>query len=233
MDSREVRRSLLRVLCTRAPLVPEVGVRRRRGGAGPSLVSRRRHAAGRILGHVGSLLLVIAVGACSDATAGDVGFAGSAPSLEALGRGVLDAVPVGDTMRLNSFRLTEHEHNEEVWPELPASAPEVNLPVDYVWEDIQRRNARALTRLLPSMEGRRLSFVDVQCRGPVRSFTTFRVLTDCWVVFDNPDEAGAGPVAPRRYEMQLFKDVLVRDGGHKIFRYYEDPPRPTTTGRTP
>jgi hypothetical protein len=29
----------------------------------------------------------------------------------------------------------------------------------------------------------------------------------------------------RVLEAQLFKDVLVRGGGHKIFRYYDEEPR--------
>ena len=43
------------------------------------------------------------------------------------------------------------------------------------------------------------------------------VLTDCWVLFEEAGEA--------RAEIQLFKDVLFRNGGFKVFRYYDEGPR--------
>lgn len=45
------------------------------------------------------------------------------------------------------------------------------------------------------------------------------VLTDCFVVFTVDH-------GPELWEAQLFKDAVVRGGGHKIFRYYDEEPRP-------
>jgi hypothetical protein len=39
------------------------------------------------------------------------------------------------------------------------------------------------------------------------------------VVFEHRDERHV-------YEAQIFKDVLARGGGYKIFRYYDEEPRP-------
>ncbi|MEQ9398632.1 MAG: hypothetical protein RJQ04_05640 [Longimicrobiales bacterium] len=177
--------------------------------------------------------LALTAGACSDATAGGFGFPGAAPSLDALGRATLQAVVQGDTARLDGFRLTRQEHNDVVWPELPASAPEVGMPVDLVWADIERRNDRALNRILPALAGRRLDYVGTSCRGGLQAFGSFHVLTDCWVTFDAPDRAGEGPVAVPRFEVQFFKDVLVRDAGYKVFRYYEELPRPAGRSAVP
>jgi hypothetical protein len=123
-----------------------------------------------------------------------------------------------DTAELERLRLTEREHNEVVWPELPAAAPQVGFPVDYAWSNIQNRNRRAQSRIVPIYAGRELSFLRIDCRGRPRSFETFRVLTDCWIVF-------ASEAPPQLYEAQIFKDVLVRGGGHKIFRYYDEEPK--------
>lgn len=224
-------RLLPRVTSTRAPLMPKSGVRRRRGGSGSSLDPRPRRRVGPECMVATALALTVA--GCSDATAGGPGFPGSAPSLEALGRATLDAVVAGDTVRLDGFRLTRQEHDDVVWPELPASAPEVGMPVDLVWADIERRNDRALNRILPALAGRRLDFVGTSCRGPLQAFGSFHVLTDCWVTFDAPDRAGEGPVAVPRFEVQLFKDALVRDGRHKVFRYYEELPRPAGRSAVP
>ena len=141
------------------------------------------------------------------------------PTLDALGERVLTGLVRQDTVALNTVRLTETEHNSIVWPELPASAPEVNFPVDYAWTNIQNRNTRGVSRLLTYFVDRDLGFQKVECRGGLEMFETFAVKTDCFVVF-------TVDYRPSLWEAQLFKDVLVRGGGHKIFRYYDEEPRP-------
>ena len=148
-------------------------------------------------------------------------FPGSTVSMDDLGRTVLRALAAGDPAALGVLRLGEREHNEVVWPELPAARPEVNFPVDFAWENIQRRNARELERALPWYLGRDLEHVRVECRGGLAVFETFRVHRNCWEVFRVGEEGVL--------EAQLFKDVLERGGGYKIFRLYaEGAPRPAT-----
>ncbi len=145
-------------------------------------------------------------------------FPGSTETIDGLGRTVLEALSRSDTVTLAELRLTEREHNEVVWPELPAARPEVNFPIDFAWTNIELRDRRSLARLLPVFDGLDARFRTVQCRGATQTFETFEVLTDCWTIFDV--EGREGP-----FEAQLFKDVLVRGGGHKIFRYYDEMPR--------
>ena len=170
-------------------------------------------------------LLLVAAGAagCSSGYDGpelpDVEpFPGSAPSLDRLGEEVLAALSAGDSETLERFRLTEHEHNETVWPELPAAAAEVNFPADYAWENIQNRNHRGRERIEPLYRGRDHRFERVECRGETEVFETFAVRTDCWVVF-------RATFGRQWYEAQIFKDALIRGGGWKIFRYYDEEPR--------
>ena len=192
--------------------------------------SRDRHAlALRCAGALAALLTVLLLAACSepgaqsgDGKAAPSAFPGSATSLEALSEGVLRGLARGDVSALEGFRLAEGEHNQVVWPELPASAPEVNFPVDLAWTNIQSRNRSAIARLLPLFEGREPSLRGVGCRGITERFETFSVLTDCWVTFDMDDSPGL-------LEAQLFKDVLSRGGGHKVFRYYDEEPRAITS----
>ena len=148
----------------------------------------------------------------------DPRFDGSTETLEGLGRTVMDALISADTVTLASVRLTEEEHNGVVWPELPASRPEVNFPLDFAWSNIELRDRRSMARLLPVFHELEARFRAVQCRGEAQDFESFRVLTDCWILFDV--EGREGP-----FEAQLFKDVVVRGGGHKIFRFYDQPPR--------
>ncbi|MDZ7780847.1 MAG: hypothetical protein U5R14_13080 [Gemmatimonadota bacterium] len=146
-------------------------------------------------------------------------FEGATGTLDGLGRRVLSALVDGDTAELGGFRLTEREHNEVVWPELPASRPEVGFPLDFAWKNIELRDRRSIHRLLPMFADLELTYGTVQCRGDTREYATFRVLTDCWTLFEVEGREGL-------FEAQLFKDVLVRGGGHKVFRYYDERPRP-------
>ena len=163
----------------------------------------------------------LVLAACLEGTAApdEAPFSGSAGSLELLGKEVLHALSREDTLALERFRLTEEKHNRVVWPELPAADPQANYPVDFAWSNIQMRNARALSRLLPLFAGTDPMFEAVGCRGGTRAFETFRVHTDCWIRFTLPHRPGT-------LEVQVFKDVLVRAGGFKVFRYYGEPPRP-------
>lgn len=168
----------------------------------------------------GALAALVVVGVtlvagCADRAAGDEAqrLTGSADSPVELARRVLDGLSAGDTAQLSSVRLSEREHNELVWPKLPASAPEADFPVDLAWQNIQLRNSDAQSSLTAQYAGHALSLEYVECRGDPRRFDGFLVLTDCYVGFrDGPDSV---------VERQLFKDVLNMDGEHKIFRYYK------------
>lgn len=161
-----------------------------------------------------SALLPILFGSCGGAAPdGAERLPGSAGSLEELATTVLVGLAAADTVSLETVRLTEVEHNELVWPELPASAPEVNYPVDLAWSNIRMRNRAALSDLFAVYENRKLQFVHAECRGPTEAFESFVVRTDCWVTLKRDGEL----VPPQ----QIFKDVLDWDGELKIFRYYE------------
>jgi hypothetical protein len=179
--------------------------------------------AGRVTTRLAAFVLTAAaLGGCGDLRASTGAFPGSAPSLDVLGAAVLDALARADLETLEGFRLTETEHNREVWPELPAARPEVNFPVELAWSNIDTRDRSSLGRVLPLYEGRSPSHLATECRGEPQRFETFVVLTDCWVVFTMLDDPS------NVLEVQLFKDVLLRGGGHKIFRYYDEAPRPMT-----
>lgn len=172
-----------------------------------------------LLRRLAGLCLVLA--GCSGDTGtsapGPDAFPGSAASLDALGSASLTALLSKDTVRLESLRLSEVEHNEVVFPELPAGRPEVGYPVDMAWENIELRNARDVTRQLRWFEERGAEHVSTSCRGETQSFETFVVHTDCIVRFDEADEGVL--------EVVLFEEVLERDGGFKVFRFYDHAPR--------
>ena len=147
-------------------------------------------------------------------------FPGSGSSLPDVGRRVLEGLAAGDHASLSALRLSRDEYVEVVWPELPASDPDLNVPIEYVWADIEARDRRALIRLAPQFEGLAAELEEVTCAGEVEEFETFRVHTDCWVVLRTP---------PGKHRIQLFKEVVERGAGYKLFRYYDDVLRPMET----
>ncbi len=121
---------------------------------------------------------------------------------------------------MEGYRLTETEHNEVIWPELPVAQGEYAYPVDIAWRNIQLRNGagarRAIARFA-GLEGARYS--ETRCLDEPAVFDSFTVEQDCHVGFfrDGTD-----------YRVQIFKDAAVRGGGFKIFRYYDEAPEPGT-----
>ncbi len=55
----------------------------------------------------------------------------------------------------------------------------------------------------------------MKCVGQTETFETFSVHTDCYMHFRSRG---------REYRLQLFKDVLERNSGYKIFRYHDEDP---------
>lgn len=185
------------------------GPNRSRRGAGLTTPMFGRASLVLVLG-----LLPMFLGSCGGGPSdGGTRLSGSASSLEELATTVLAGLASADTSTLDAVRLTEHEHNDLVWPELPASDPAVNFPVDLAWENISVRNRAALDDLDAVYTGHELRLVGVECRGDTERFESFVVHTDCWVTLERDGER----IPPQ----QLFKDVLDRDGQLKIFRYYE------------
>ena len=154
------------------------------------------------------------------APAGAAPFPGSGSSLAEVGQRVLEALAAGDNASLAALRLSRDEYVDVVWPELPASDPDLNVPLEYVWADIEARDRRALIRLAPQFEALAAELEEVTCAGEVEEFETFRVHTDCWVVLRTPSG---------RHRIQLFKDLVERGAGYKLFRYYDDVLRPVET----
>lgn len=178
-----------------------------------TLWRRARRAAGVLPAALAAGL--IALTTCTKGTSAQApALTGSEPSLDALAGTAWAALQAGDTAALARLRLTEEEHNARVWPELPAADPAVNYPVDQAWQNIELRDRAALERLLPRWRGSGHKLEGIRCVGDPAPFRSFEVLQDCWLKVRAP--------GGRAEDVQLFKDVLVRGGEHKVFRYYAD-----------
>ena len=88
---------------------------------------------------------------------------------------VLDAIQRRDITTLRSLALNEQEFREHIWPELPASRPERNLPFSYVWGDLHQKSEAALAQTLARHGGRRYMLVSVRFAGESTRYPSYTV----------------------------------------------------------
>lgn len=136
------------------------------------------------------------------------------PSPEALGRAVLTALATGDVDTLRALPLDELEFRNAVWPDLPASRPERNVPFDYAWGDLNQKSGNALRRLVARYDGRRYRLAGVGFAGETTEYRTYKVHRE--TVLDLLDEEG------EEVRLALFGSILEREGEFKLFSYVVD-----------
>jgi hypothetical protein len=135
------------------------------------------------------------------------------PSAETAAAAVLEAFAAGDLERLRELALAEGEFRRTVWPELPASRPERNLPFSYVWGDLRQKSEQHLARLAARHRGQGYTLVSVHFGGQTAydGFVVHRAST--FVVRDATDAELA---------LRLCGSLIERDGHWKVFSYAVD-----------
>lgn len=168
----------------------------------------------RVLGLVWGVSLLVACSTPPAPTQPAVPLTNTFASVEDLTRAVLEGLRARDLPRLRELALSEAEFRVHVWPELPTSRPERNVPFDYAWGQLAQRSSDALTQTVARYGGRSLALVRVSFTGETTRYATFSVRRDSEVVA--ADETG------REWILRLFGSVLVKDGRHKLFSYVAD-----------
>ena len=135
-------------------------------------------------------------------------------SPEALARGVLDALAKSDRARLNTLALSEAEFRDHVWPELPVSQPERNVPFEYAWGQMKQRSDGSLSGTIERYGGRPLRFVQTRFTGESTQYRTFTVMRESEIVA--ADETG------RELILRLYGSAMVKDGRYKLYSFVVD-----------
>lgn len=135
-------------------------------------------------------------------------------SASQLARAVAGALERADAAELHSLALSEQEFRDHVWPELPASRPERNLPFSYVWLDLKRKSDGHLARILEEFGGQPMRVADVRFAGGTTQFQTYVVHRDGRVRLVHQD----GSIT----ETRLFGSVIEKNGQLKVFSYVVD-----------
>jgi hypothetical protein len=150
--------------------------------------------------------------ACSGA--GRAPLAHTAPSTTALAEAVLAALATNDRAGLESLALSEREFRDRIWPELPASRPERNVPLDYAWGDLHQKSTGHLQRLLAEHGGRRYELVRVEFLGETTGYRTFTVARKAQLLVR--DERG------QQEALRLFGSVVESGEQYKVFSFVVD-----------
>jgi hypothetical protein len=135
-------------------------------------------------------------------------------SPEALARAVLDALARRDVDRLSALVLSEDEFRYLVWPKLPTSRPERNIPWDYVWKDLHSKSRFQLQARLNEWQDRGFQVVSVRFTGETTDYETFRVYRHSILTLRDRDG--------RESTGRLFGSVIEQRGRYKVFSYVID-----------
>lgn len=218
---------LLAQLTGASPLAVRIGGPAARGvsvlpASAAALLCRLQRRTGRstrrpVLLASAAALLCLAAGGCARDAGGDPPLAPlrhTFPSPEALSRAVLTALAARDVDTLRALPLDETEFRNAVWPDLPASRPERNVPFDYAWGDLRQKSDNARRRLAARHGGRRYELVKVLFAAETTRYRTYEVHRE--TVLDLRDEEG------EEVRLALFGSILEREGRFKLFSYVVD-----------
>ena len=136
--------------------------------------------------------------------------ASAADSPTALAGQVLAALARNERATLEQLALSESEFRDHVWPHLPASRPERNLPFSYVWGDLQQKSAASLARTLAHHRDPRYELVDVRFDGERTPYADVTVHRDAVFVVRGPGG---------QEEIRVCGSFLEQGGRWKVFSY--------------
>jgi hypothetical protein len=135
-------------------------------------------------------------------------------SPEALARAVLERLERRDWPGLRALPLSEAEFRDHVWPELPASRPERNVPFHYAWGQMKQRSDGHLGNTFARYGGKPLTLVRTRFTGETTQYQSFAVMRESEIIA--ADDTG------RELILRLFGSAMVRDGRYKLFSYVVD-----------
>ena len=153
-----------------------------------------------------SVLALIASAACSRV----LPLAHTHPSASSLATAVLDALARRDRTTLEALALNETEFRDHVWPQLPASRQERNLPFSYVWGELRQKSAQTLSDVISREGGKRYELVDVRFAAD-SAYQTYRVHRD--TTLRVRDASGM------ERDLRVCGSMLEQDGAWKVFSY--------------
>jgi hypothetical protein len=136
-------------------------------------------------------------------------------SPEALARTVLEAFAKEDVETLKALPLTKEEFRVHVWPKLPASRPERNVPFDYGWTDLHQKSVSSIASNFKRYKGRKLELLSITFKGDTTDYESFVVRRKSMLRVKDRDTG-------EELSLALFGSVMEWNGKYKLFSYVTD-----------
>ena len=136
----------------------------------------------------------------------------TAPSIDDLGKQVLEAVEKKNFKALDALRLNEQEYRAYIWPALPISKiKQWQKQYQYVWSDVDTKSKYGLQFMLRKFGGQKLDFVRMRFTENAETYDNCTIHKDARVIVK--DSSGA------EKELKLFGSVVECSGQFKIMSY--------------
>lgn len=135
-------------------------------------------------------------------------------SPEALGRAVVERLAASDLDGLRQLMLTRDEFEAHVWPHLPASRPETNMPMSFVWNRLQQQSEGRLAQVVARHGGQPMTFISIATAGASSAYGTVRVDRESTMTV----RTASGEVE----EVRLFGSMVRQGTRYKVFSYVTD-----------
>jgi hypothetical protein len=158
------------------------------------------------------LLVLLLTGGCGR-SAPPVPFALSYATKDAAVEAFLAALRARDRDTLAAQVLTETEFLKYVWPQLPASRPDVGMPAERAWADQAQKNDLFLTQTLAEHGGRRCTLLAVSFEGAATAYESFTIHPGTRLDIREGSEAR---------EVRLFGSMIESGGRWKIYSFVVD-----------
>jgi hypothetical protein len=160
------------------------------------------------------LLVIVLVAGVASCARPPPALVGTFASPEALAREVLARLARNDQAGLQALAVTRNEFETHVWPKLPASRPERNVPMSFVWGRLKQQSDLSLAATVSRLGGHALTLQQVLFEGEATDYGTFTVRRESVLVV----RTAQGTVE----RVKVFGSVLTMNGQHKVFSYVVD-----------
>lgn len=140
--------------------------------------------------------------------------ANTRPSPEALARDVMRAMHAGDLPRLRDLALTREEFRVHVWPHLPASRPDRNVPFEFAWNMLQQTSEGYLQQTMGRLEQELPAVGQVQFAGEATDYGDVSVHRQTELILTGADGT--------QRTIRLFGSMIEQDDRWKVFSYVAD-----------
>jgi hypothetical protein len=137
---------------------------------------------------------------------------GGFPTIRALAETVLEALKDRDTGALTSFRLTEREYKEIIFPEFPQAKPGNNVPVDFHWNLLNLKSLKGAQDSVDDLGGQDYELMDVIATKGIADYATYRI-------WNKVELKVRRKMDGKESQIRVFGSVVEVDGDFKILSF--------------